>query len=260
MARSASDGAKNPATVPSTLALGGSGDVDVWWVDLESADPSLWSLESELSSHERSRATRTRSERLRRLYVGSHAFLRLTLAAYAQCDPASIAYGYNRLGKPKLVEPDRLLEFSLSHSGSLAVVAVARQRRVGVDIERLDRSYPWNQVLSRVVSREEEIQISRLGETQRRDALFRLWTRKEAVAKATGLGLTLGMHSLSVGSAEMESPIGSAVTICAEGINWWLADLPLDPPWVGAVAVEASSDGASKPAIRFRRASGRFER
>jgi len=69
------------------------------------------------------------------------------------------------------------IEFSLSHSGCWAMVAVTSGVPVGVDIERIRSNVNMASVLKR------------LGEESRFDSqaqFFRAWTRREAITKAVG--------------------------------------------------------------------------
>jgi 4'-phosphopantetheinyl transferase len=251
---------QDPAKVPAGARLQENRAVDVWWLDVDGVEPDLWSLASVLSPRERARAARAGSDAVRRRYTGSHIFLRQVLAAYAGCEAASIVFDYGQLGKPTLSGPNDQLQFSLAHGGGLAAVAVARQSRVGVDIERVDRDYPWDEVSSRVITPEEEHELAGLGEGVRSEAMFRLWTRKEAVAKATGQGLALGLRDLRVGAGGQELAAEMATVVQAAGSAWWLLDLPLGDMWAAALAVEAAGGVVTPPVIRCQRVDDWFDR
>ena len=193
---SASTGRWHPRPHPPL----GAHDVHVWRVPLDDdarAD-SYWSL---LSEEERRRAARFVRDVHRRRFVAAHGALRSILAAYVNAEPAALDFVSGEHGKPALrdVTGRPSVEFNLSHSDDLALVAVARARAVGVDLER------WSEV--------EHLELAeRFFSPGERDALralahaphlveagfFAAWTRKEAYLKATGQGITRGLHHFDV--------------------------------------------------------------
>src|SRR5215204_4262422 len=119
----------------------GADEVHVWRISLDVEADSFRSL---LSPDERRRAARFHRDEHRRRYVTAHGALRLILGAYLDAAPETLAFELGEHGKPSLREPldaeDARVEFNLSHSAELALVAVARDHPVGVDVER------WSEV------------------------------------------------------------------------------------------------------------------
>ncbi|WP_415140530.1 4'-phosphopantetheinyl transferase family protein [Nocardioides sp.] len=114
-----------------------------------------------------------------------------------------ITCGSNRHGKPDLLLPacGRRLEFNLSRSGEHAVLAVSG-RAVGVDIEWVRPDVDWQGLGGHAfTSQEMEWLRARPSVTSDFDAA-RLWTRKEAVLKLTGSGLSGGLNNTQVLSTE----------------------------------------------------------
>jgi 4'-phosphopantetheinyl transferase len=120
----------------------------------------LWAASLEPERHEAARrlaattdAERERASRFLRpdgaeRYLSAHGALRLILADYLMCDPVALRFGAHENGKPFL-EGARL-EFNLSHSATLALIAVARDRRVGVDVEQVRPMTDVDEVAARV--------------------------------------------------------------------------------------------------------------
>jgi 4'-phosphopantetheinyl transferase len=119
-------------------------------------------------------------------------------------------------------------EISLSHSGCWVVAAVA-WRPVGVDVEKLTRDPLVPGVLRRVCSPRELDRLERLSPERRSAAFLRVWTRKEAYGKASGLGMGFQLRDVTVGLE------GSRVR-GARG-RWWVTDLELGPGRVAALVV-----------------------
>jgi 4'-phosphopantetheinyl transferase len=93
-----------------------------------------------LSDAERTRANAFHFARDRTRFVNAHAMMRRILAGYAVTDARALEFDVGEFGKPSLrAEAARTgLEFNLSHSGDLALLAVSASGRVGVDVERWD--------------------------------------------------------------------------------------------------------------------------
>jgi 4'-phosphopantetheinyl transferase len=85
-------------------------------------------------------------------------------------------------GRPRLLDDD--CDASISHSGGVLVVAVAQGAKIGVDVELA----PFDAFGSRA--------LAGMPEPQRRRALARLWTAKEAIVKADGRGLAIDLRGV----------------------------------------------------------------
>jgi 4'-phosphopantetheinyl transferase len=140
-----------------------------------------------LSADERGHAERFEDPVQRARYAIVRAALRQLLGRYTDRDPSRIRFAYGRTGKPRLV--DAPLNFNVSHSGDLAIVALARNTPVGVDVERRRRSFRAGDVVSRLFHKEEKEQLTALPDADLPGAVLRCWNIKEAVGKAIGLSL-----------------------------------------------------------------------
>jgi 4'-phosphopantetheinyl transferase len=207
---------------PPTPPLG-AGEVHVWRVALDvEADP-LWTL---LSADERQRAERFHRDEHRRRFVAAHAALRLILGTYLDATPEMLAFELGEHGKPSLRRaPDQdgaRLEFNLSHSADLALVAVTRDHPVGVDVER------WSEVehlelAERFFSRAERDALRALASVaEQLDAgFFAAWTRKEAYLKATGHGISRGLHHFDVTLAPDDDAVLLTDRLDASAVERW---------------------------------------
>lgn len=167
---------------------------------------------------------RLRAEGARRDYLAAHALRRRMLAEVAGSDPARLRFRATRQGCPRVIDPPGARRFSssLSHADGIALCAVSEWRPVGADVEsaRNVGGDPMG-VAALVCSRREEAVLRALPETERAERLLHLWTLKEAVAKATGLGIGAPLSRVVVG----------------RGSPWRLASWWLNPHHVAAVAV-----------------------
>jgi 4'-phosphopantetheinyl transferase len=125
---------------------------------------------------------------------------RSILGEYLWIRPADVRFTLGLHGKPSVqAEPaSEAIEFRLSHSNGLALCAVSRVRRVGVDLEFIRRMSSIDQIARRISSVAELTGFRSLPETAKERAFFELWTRKEACVKAAGVGLSAPLHAATV--------------------------------------------------------------
>ncbi len=157
--------------------------------------------EALLDDEERARAARLHRPADRHRFVLAHAALRLFLARCLDTHPTAVRYENGVHGKPRLGPGLPSLEFNLSHSGEMGMVAVARDRSVGVDVEQLRDMPDALSIAETHFSGAERAVLRSLPRAEQRGAFFRCWTRKEAVIKATGEGLARALDSFDVGLA-----------------------------------------------------------
>ena len=161
--------------------------------------------------------------------AGADPALRLLLGRYVGEEPGALRVVRGAGGKPALAEPWSWLGFNVAHSGGLMLVALARGREVGVDVERIDPARAAGPIADAVFSPREAAALRRLPDPARTRAFFSCWTRKEACVKATGEGIA-GLERLDVLGRRR-----------AEGL--WLFDLEVGEGYAGALAVTGRRPG-----------------
>jgi 4'-phosphopantetheinyl transferase len=154
--------------------LRGVDAIEVWHVDLDAPAPDV------LTAGERERAERYASAELGRRWAAARVALRVLLGERLGVEPRAVAFVHNPHGKPHVAGE---LCFNLSHAGAVGLVALARGREVGIDVERTDRR---SRAVMRALTAAER---AALGEPPDHVELLRVWCRKEALAKAIGGGL-----------------------------------------------------------------------
>ena len=206
-------------------------EVDVWIA----ARGNTRAMTSLLSEDERARAAEFRNLRAGESFVTAYAMLRSLLAARMGTRPERVAierapcHRCGELhGKPFLAD-DPSVTFNISHSGNLAVVAIGSERELGIDVEDLSKSRDITRLAARTLSPSERQAFDASGEDA--SCFLRLWTRKEALLKATGAGITRRLSGVSV------PPADEIVEFDGE---WTLIDLELPSSYVGTLAVEGT--------------------
>lgn len=173
-----------------------SGEVHIWSRLIEENGELNDHLEM-LDEDERARASRFHFERDRTRFVARRAFTRRVLADYVGDAPAMIRYRISSNGRPEL-EPPCGVAFSTSHSDGLVVVAVARDRLVGVDIERVKPVASALDLAMHLYTTQESAHLRSVAASTRSEAFLTLWTRKESYVKAVGAGMSIPFDGFDV--------------------------------------------------------------
>ncbi len=213
------------------------GQVDVWQIGLARPASDVTTLYKLLDSDERGRASRFRAERDRRRFVVARATLRMVLAGYAGLEPHRVKFAVRPGGKPLLAGDGAsgALHFNLSHSGELALCAVA-DREVGVDLEQLKHHDDMQRVAQHFFSAVEARTLEALSGMNRTHFFFRTWVRKEAYLKASGEGLAHDTARFTVHDR------GAGVTVhtsdgCRADDSYKVYDLPNIDDHFAALAI-----------------------
>jgi 4'-phosphopantetheinyl transferase len=173
-------------------------------------------------------------------FVLAHAALRLLLAGALGVEPASVRYVSGVHGKPRLAPGLVPLEFNLSHSEGVALVAVARDRAVGVDVEHVRDMPDALNIAATHFSAAERAELRALSSADRRAGFFYCWTRKEAVIKTSGEGLSRALDSFDVDLAPgSTSALRRYAGEHGSGTDMIVRDLPSPPGYAAAGAVAA---------------------
>lgn len=213
-------------------------DLWVWGLDVDDAERSR--LAALLSEDEAARAARFVFDRDRHRFIAARGQLREILGEVTGRAAASLTFTYASHGKPALIDAPGLF-FNLSHSEGLAALGVSRAGELGVDVEH-ERALKEN-VAERFFSERENNVLRALPEGEQLAAFYRCWTRKEAMVKAVGEGLSIPLDSFDVtlapgAPAHVERFAGEA-----DARVWALAAFDPAPGFAGAVA--ARTGGAS---------------
>ena len=224
---------------PRKLLLDRS-EVHVWKIDLDAGPDTPATLLELLSEQERGQARRFHHMRDRSGYVISHGMLRMLLGGYLDVHPGTIDVAVTADGKPYLLPlPGRpSVSFNLSHSGGLAVIAIAASPEIGIDIECLDSDFPIADAACQVLTDTEFEALASLPEQLRIPAFYRFWTMKEAYLKGVGTGITREMNSLEITAFPGKPAYRCGAADVPKGAgDWILFELPPIPGYAGALAV-----------------------
>ena len=169
----------------------------MWRIEVDRGADEAPPIGPPLDAQEQERARRFHFDRDRNRFVICHVAMREILGAALGCAPGEIDYTYGPFGKPALAGSHEL-EFNLSHTTGLALIALARGGPLGVDVEAVRRDDPPLDVADRFFSPAELRQLEATSSVDKAVAFFRCWTRKEAFIKALGEGLQRDLQSFDV--------------------------------------------------------------
>jgi 4'-phosphopantetheinyl transferase len=215
-------------------------EVHLWAWALEPTAVDLAAHIEILDLPERERMQRFHFAPDRARYAVAHANLRTILGSYLHQPAGSVRFHDNEFGKPELdhTDPSPSFHFNLSHSRSIALLAVTNGGPVGVDVEEVRPIEP--EVADTHFSASERSQLRELQGDAWLAGFYRCWTRKEAILKAEGVGLSHALDSFAV-SLLPEETAELLETRKPFRYPWRLHDLSPSEGTIGAVATAHSN-------------------
>lgn len=163
--------------------------IDLWWIDLDA--PFAAGIPEWLPSEDRDRVARMGTERLRHRMANTRVALRNVLAGYLAQSPGQIKICTGAHGWPHLDPSDgsNHVWFNLTHAQDQMLIAVSRDVRLGVDLERVDRRVEPDKLANAVFNQRDIDWMN--AQADRHRAFMKLWTAKEAVLKLCGTGFQI---------------------------------------------------------------------
>jgi 4'-phosphopantetheinyl transferase len=214
-------------------------EVHLWQVDLVIVAKGEPRWEKILSADERARAARFHFSQDRQYFTATRALLRMILGSYVDSDPMELVFHYTDKEKPSLNPSTSRVEFNVSHSGGVALMAFTRERSLGVDVEQLRENFDHEAIARRFFSEQERRQIAGLTPSERFHGFFRCWTRKEAYIKAQGAGLSLPLDQFDVSlTPGDENALLATRPDGAQAAQWSLREVLVRDGYVAALCVQ----------------------
>ncbi len=215
--------------------------IDVWRCPMNPAVDQIGKFSECLSKQERHRAEQFRFGDKRDQFVTTRARLRQCLSLATGIRASEIEIEVSASGKPFLAGKAHSsgVQFNVSHTDGLAMIAITRGQPVGIDVESLKQSIQHTYLAQNYFSVKEKNTIAALPSEQVPASFFACWTRKEAVLKAIGIGIAYGLDSFDVTTepeitrcrTELQTENGSVDSWCVE-------TLPCGAGFVGALAYQ----------------------
>jgi len=214
-----------------------SGQVHLWWADLDAP------RDAGAHSDDRREAARLVDRRTRRRFLARRSILRELLCRYLDCPSEQIVLSRTPSGRPELESPRSDLRFNTSSSEGTALFAITRGEAIGVDLEHSSRSSGLTSADHLFLTVAERRMVSDVEPQLRPITRLRLWTLKEAVAKAMGTGLSTDPKELEFRLMEGQS---STAVVSSDGAEWRGALIPTPGGVVAALAVRGDWDSCQQ--------------
>jgi 4'-phosphopantetheinyl transferase len=212
---------RRSAVAPALLP----GQIHVWRIPVNDsiAMPAM------LSRDEIARAERLKKKHDQRRYLLARSVLRALLSNHAQNPAEQLQFQYGAYGKP-YVDPNRCdVQFNVSHSSDLILIALTKSASVGVDVERIEPDTDVASLSKRFFTEAEQLQLSGVSQSQQGEEFFKIWTKKEAYLKARGTGFSQHFTNISAPSQSDETGF------------WSVFNIPSDPQYAAALAIHFQS-------------------
>jgi len=201
--------------------------VQLWSGELSSDSADIQRYWSSLAADEQHHVQQLKSPALQSRYSQSHGLLRMQLAEQLNETAAAIRIAKGDHGKPYLVDYP-MLSFNVSHSANQLVMAFAENCQLGVDLECYRSRSNFTGLVGKCFAAEEAAYWHCLPESEQQRAFYQFWTAKEALVKATGRGIALGLQHCVLSTDEPRHFL-SVPAECGAASAWRLHALDLNP-------------------------------
>lgn len=205
-----------------------------------------------LDGEEQQRLARLRHADSRHLFLVSHALQRSVLGELLGEAPAGLAFSRSPEGKPALLRPPgaATLAFNLSHSGTLAALAVAPGgSELGVDVELHRGGRRFEALARRFFSEAEKEAVLRAGEKTVAGVFYGTWTRKEAWLKARGSGIRVPLADFGIHREGRSLAFSATRALESSPADWRFWEWSLDQPASLSLAIRDPGGRFCEPEI-----------
>ena len=220
------------------------GEIHLWRISLASQLDEDVRLKKLLFPEELDQAGRYRFVRDQRRFIIRRAVLRQLLAACLAISPLAVRMKFGVHGKPVVSgqADGGDLRFNCSHSGDWALIALARGRELGVDLEQHRPMTDAADVAKNFFTFAEISELNSLPSALKTAGFFNCWTRKEAFVKALGLGLAYPLNRFAVSlSPEKPAALLAVADDPAALEKWGMISLEVAPDYSAALVFEGKS-------------------
>jgi 4'-phosphopantetheinyl transferase len=206
----------------------------IWQINILSHLKHIDAVSNLLSTDEQERANRYYREKDKQRFILARAILRLLLARYLNQDAKQLIFEIGENKKPH-VKGDSSLHYNVSHSGDYILIAIS-DSEVGIDVEQPDHNMHYEEIMHISYSQPEADFVKASADP--RQTFYTLWTRKEALLKATAKGIDDALKFIpSIDGAHhtMYNTIGSEK-------DWIVQSFPIDDEHIGSIASQYSEN------------------
>jgi 4'-phosphopantetheinyl transferase len=225
----------------------GTDHVHLWFTELSAQPEQVDRLHGLLDADELERAARFRFDHDRQRFIIGHGLLRHVLSELLNMSPGAIRFARGPHGKPYV--QDAGLHFNFSDTKDAILIAVSEGAELGVDVETMARTVDHMAVGEHYFTPEEVADIRDTPDPKRR--FLELWTRKEAVLKASGVGIMDDLKVLRVNTPQQTVELAHEEFRRMAAAQYHVRTWHLGPDHIISLATSAAPAGVTFLPINF---------
>ena len=213
--------------------------IHVWRIAVSETQLPKSKFKTILSQPELAKAEKFNRSKDRLQFITAKSFLKILLARYINTTPEQVQFSEELNGKPILqMEFPVSIEFNLSHAMEMILIALSHSK-VGIDVEYIDRHLDFKQLIPHIFSTPE---CHFLGDSNNMiNDFYSLWTRKEALVKATGLGISEQLTSIPC----LGGPHQVSANIIGSTKDWKVETVKMEGGYLASIAGDPKDDTIS---------------
>ncbi len=177
-----------------------------------------------LNEPEHKRANSYYQQKDRERFIVSRVALRQLLGKCLNHAPQDIVFSIGNNKKPYIQSATQPIHYNVSHSGNQILIAVS-DYEVGIDVEHTQADFDYEEIIPTCFSTLEAAHIRSSNDP--RHTFYLLWTRKEALLKATAKGVDDDL--ISIPSLEGAHEVGFT------HVDWAVRSFVIGDGYVGSV-------------------------
>lgn len=168
-----------------------NGNIILYTCSLDRLRHKAHTLFEYLSLEEQNLAKSYKTSELSENYIISHSILRMILSIHSKMSIYEMKFILGEYGKPYISSNHQNIQFNMSHSKDIVCIVVTKDKDIGVDIEFKDSNLDVEELQPLVLSVQEKMYMDTLSsQTAKQNLFYCIWTLKEAIIKAMGIGLS----------------------------------------------------------------------
>lgn len=203
--------------------------IHIWHISMSENLRGLPHYLSLLKPDELERAKRFHRQKDHDRFVIGRAILKQLMGRYLTLPAGSVEFGSGVNKKPFIANGGGQIEYNMSHSNDAIILAIQGGYPVGVDVEFINNDFGYREVLSDNFS---EPEVAYINEADHINRFFKLWTRKEAITKATAQGLDCDLRLLPA----LDGTFTVQPGIIASDEDWEISSFTIDGGYAVSVA------------------------
>lgn len=197
--------------------------VHVYSITISKSLHLLTLVDTLLNESEHKRANSYYQQKDRERFIVSRVALRQLLGKYLSQAPQDIVFAIGNNKKP-FVHNAKPIHYNVSHSGDQILIAIS-DREVGIDVEHTPTDFDYEEIIPTCFSALEADHIRSSNDP--RHTFYLLWTRKEALLKATAKGVDDDL--ISIPSLDGAHEVGFT------HVDWAVRSFVIGDGYVGSV-------------------------